>query len=210
MRTIEKKRKKEEKDRKDAEEKEKLLREAKQQEAALKKGKIDTQQSIELREKIKQARIEEDEQKRASQANQTALAAIGDIGRKSKPLYPSFMQQVNFTPQQHAQLKQLQVLQSQGVLLPAQQEQLRQLLLQQQAHQRESQNRTQLSKPEAKGILGPTPKYGLPPTTIELMTKAQQRRITKRDVLYYLQHDRFAKSSKLYWTEKYISYFKNV
>jgi len=124
------------------------------------------------------------------------------------------MQQVSWTTQQHAQLKQLQTLQSQGVLQPAQQEQLRVLLLQQQTYHREMQNRIppiiSTSKPEAKGLI-PQPKgYALPPTTIELMTKAQQRRITKRDILFYLQHDRFAKSSKLYWTEKYISYYKNI
>eukprot|EP01133_Synstelium_polycarpum_P007864 gene7864-9231_t len=74
------KRERDEKARKDHEENERILKEAKIQEAALRKRQDD--KTIALREKFSKARAEDEERLRTLAANSTALAAVGNIGKK--------------------------------------------------------------------------------------------------------------------------------
>ncbi|KAF2073975.1 hypothetical protein CYY_004720 [Polysphondylium violaceum] len=123
------KREREDKIRKETEEHEKLLREVRQQEQLLKK-KSDGKENVALREKISKVKQESEERVRTSAANSTALAAIGNIGKKKvlhsmigKP--PALAAPPPIAPLSNPQLVLLQGMVKEGkTLTPEQQTQL--------------------------------------------------------------------------------------
>ncbi|KYQ93131.1 hypothetical protein DLAC_05760 [Tieghemostelium lacteum] len=114
------KREKDERLRREAEENEKILQEAKKQEQMSKK-KYEEKTPLATREKLAKAKMEEEENKRALAANNTAMVALGNVVRKkSTPLMSKTSHSLNPPVPSPALQQLLQIVKEGKSLTPEQ------------------------------------------------------------------------------------------